>query len=105
MDQSQGGPKTAAYEEFLRWKASLQGKSLSDTTNTTIIKSDDLSQARGFTQDQALLPQNPEEEAQIIEQMKYQPKGLGKGALIAPKKDWGYNTLKDFSGKQRYVER
>ena len=44
----------------------MQGKNLSDHTNTTIIKSDVID-GKGFTQDKALLPQNPEEEAAIIE--------------------------------------
>ena len=35
--------------------------------------------------------------------MKYQPKGLGKGGLM--NKNYSYNTLKDFSGKQRCIEK
>lgn len=79
----------------------MQGKNLGDDSNTTIIKSDVIDGVRGFTQDANLLPQNPEEEAAIIEQMKYQPKGLGKGSLF--NRNYSYNALKDFTGKQRIM--
>ena len=46
----QGQPaNSSAYEEFLRWKNSMQGKNLSDHTNTTIIKSDVIDGVGGFT--------------------------------------------------------
>ena len=51
-----GQPNSSAYEEFLRWKNSMQGKNLSDHTNTTIIKSDVIDGVGGFTQDAKLLP-------------------------------------------------
>ena len=34
------GSKSSTYEEFVKWKNSMQGKNLSDAVNTTIIKSD-----------------------------------------------------------------
>ena len=36
----QESPKLSAYDEFLRWKNSNQGKNIIDQANTTIIKSD-----------------------------------------------------------------
>jgi len=35
-----GNANSSAYEEFLRWKSSMNGKSLADQANATIIKSD-----------------------------------------------------------------
>ena len=35
--------------------------------------------------------------------MKYQPKGLGKGGLF--NKNYSYNALKDFTGKQKYMQK
>ena len=70
--------KSSTYEEFLKWKQSNAGKSLSNQKNTTIIKTNEYDQAA--EEEANLMPQNPEEEQAIIEQMKYQPRGLGKGA-------------------------
>ena len=41
--------------------------------------------------------QNPEEEEQIIERMKHQPLGMGKGNLV--NNGYSYSTIKNFRGK------
>ena len=63
----------------------MAGKSLAESANATIIKSDkiDATTAKpGYTQDEKMIPRNPEEEAAVIEQMKNGPKGIGKGGLF-----------------------
>jgi len=44
----------------------MAGKNLAESANATIIKSDKIDKVK-YTQDEKLLPKNPEEEAAVIE--------------------------------------
>ena len=75
-DQYSGtSKKSNAYEEFLKWKNSMQGQNIINQANTTIIKSDVIDKK---TQEEL----NPEEERAMIEKTRQGPKGVGKATAV-----------------------